>query len=140
MAVEGKLIEENVRIRRFEVDHNFDGWRLDKFLANRISGMSRSLAGRVARDGSVEVEPPRKVKAGTRLRLGDRVEIREELEPEVVQDAEVDVPVLERMDHLVGHRDLFEGRQSVVLEDGDTLVISPGVSGGTAAAVTEVLR
>ncbi len=91
MAVEGKLIEENVRIRRFEVDHNFDGWRLDKFLANRISGMSRSLAGRVARDGSVEVDPPRKVKAGTRLRLGDRVEIREELEPEVVQDAEVDI-------------------------------------------------
>ena len=35
---------------------------------------------------------------------------------------------------------LFEGRQSVVLEDGDTLVISPGVSGGTTAAVTEVLR
>lgn len=87
--MQGKRIEENVRVRRFEVDHNFDGWRLDKFLANRITGMSRSLAGRVACDGNVEVHPPRKIKAGTRLRLDDLVILREELEPEVVQDEQV---------------------------------------------------
>ncbi len=91
MAVDGRLIEENIRERRFEVDHNFDGWRLDKFLANRIDGMSRSLAGRVAKGGDVEVIPRRKIKAGTRLRNEDLVILREELPPEVVQDDEVSI-------------------------------------------------
>lgn len=86
-----EVIQENLRVRQFEVDHNFIGWRLDEFLANRIDGMSRSLAGRVAREGSVDVEPARKVKAGTRLRLHDRVTLKQELPPEEVQDAEVTV-------------------------------------------------
>lgn len=89
MAIEGRLIKENIRVRRFEVDHNFIGWRLDKYLANRITGMSRSLAGRVAKGGNVEVYPRRKIKAGTRLRLDDEVVLREELEPEIVQDEQV---------------------------------------------------
>ena len=88
---ETNLIEENIRVRRYDVDHNFIGWRLDQFLANRIEGMSRSLAGRVACSGTVEVLPERKVKAGTKLRLDDVVIIREELEPEVVQDEEASI-------------------------------------------------
>jgi 23S rRNA pseudouridine1911/1915/1917 synthase len=86
----GRLITKNVREREFEVDTNFDGWRLDKFLANRIPRLSRSFAGRIAKDGDVEVIPPRKVKAGTRLREDDVVILREELEPERVQDHEVE--------------------------------------------------
>lgn len=36
---------------------------------------------------------------------------------------------------------LFEGREDVTLSDGDTLVLSPGVSGGTTMAPTaEVAR
>lgn len=84
-------IEENVRERRFDVDQNFDGWRLDRYLANRIPRISRSFAGRIAREGSVEVIPDRKVKAGTRLRDRDVVIVREQLEPERVQDDEVDI-------------------------------------------------
>lgn len=87
---QGRLITENVRERTFDVDHNFDGWRLDLFLANRIPRISRSFAGRIAKEGNVEVIPPRKVKAGTRLRCDDVVILREELEPERVQDHEVD--------------------------------------------------
>jgi RluA family pseudouridine synthase len=87
----GRLIVENVRERSFEVDNNFDGWRLDKFLANRISRISRSFAGRIAKEGDVEVVPPRKIKAGTRLREDDVVIVREELDPERVQDHEVDL-------------------------------------------------
>lgn len=88
---QGKLITDNVRERTFEVDQNFDGWRLDLFLANRIPRISRSFAGRIAKEGDVEVIPPRKVKAGTKLREDDVVILREELEPERVQDHEVDV-------------------------------------------------
>lgn len=86
----GRLITENVREREFEVDHNFHGWRLDQFLANRIPRISRSFAGRIAKQGDVEVIPPRKIKAGTKLREDDLVILREELEPERVQDHEVE--------------------------------------------------
>lgn len=81
----------NIRERRFDVDHNFDGWRLDQFLANRIGRLSRSRAGEIARYGDVEIDPPRKVKAGTRLRLGDVVVIREHLPDETTQYDEVAV-------------------------------------------------
>jgi 23S rRNA pseudouridine1911/1915/1917 synthase len=86
----GRLITQNVREREFEVDTNFDGWRLDQFLANRIPRISRSFAGRIAKGGDVEVIPARKIKAGTRLREDDLVILREELEPERVQDHEVE--------------------------------------------------
>jgi 23S rRNA pseudouridine1911/1915/1917 synthase len=87
----GELITENVRERRYEVDGNNDGWRLDRFLAQCMPRISRSLAGRIARDGDVEVIPPRKVKAGTRLRNNDVVIVRQALDPERVQDADVEV-------------------------------------------------
>ncbi len=79
----------NVRERRYAVDQNFDGWRLDHYLANRIGRISRSRAGEIAKHGDVELVPPRKVKAGTRLHAGDVVILREHLPDEVVQDDEV---------------------------------------------------
>lgn len=81
----------NIRERRYVVDQNFEGWRLDQFLANRIGRLSRSRAGDIARYGDVEVEPPRKVKAGTRLRVGDVVIVREHLPEESVQYDEVEI-------------------------------------------------
>ena len=85
------LIEENVRVRRWEVDHNFDGWRLDKFIENRIGSISRTYAGKIAKYGDVEVIPDRKIKAGTFLREDDIVIVREELDPEWIQDPQVDI-------------------------------------------------
>jgi len=85
------LIEENVRVRRWEVDQNFDGWRLDKFLENRIGTISRTRAGEIAKHGDVEVLPDRKIKAGTFLRDGDTVIVREHLDPEWVQDPQVEI-------------------------------------------------
>ncbi len=82
---------ENVRERRYEVDSNFDGWRLDRFLANRIGRLSRTRAGEIAKYGDISIDPPRKVKAGTRLRLGDVVILREHLPPETVQYDEVSI-------------------------------------------------
>lgn len=87
----GALITENVRVRRYDVDSNNDGWRLDRYLTQCMPRISRSLAGRIARDGDVEVIPRRKIKAGTRLRNGDVVIVRHELAPERVQDAQVEI-------------------------------------------------
>ena len=83
--------EENVRERRFEVDQNFDGWRLDQFLANRIGRISRSRAGEIAKHGDVTIVPARKVKPSAKVRNGDVVIVREHLEPEIVQDDEVSI-------------------------------------------------
>lgn len=92
-------IEDNVRVRRWEVDQNFDGWRLDKFLQNRIGTISRTYAGKIAKHGDVEVHPERKIKAGTFLREGDTVIVREHLDPEWVQDPQVEI--LHRDDALI---------------------------------------
>lgn len=81
----------NVRERHFPVDQNFDGWRLDVFLANRIGRLSRTRAGDIAKFGDISLVPHRKVKASTRLRIGDLVVVREHLPPELVQDDEVTV-------------------------------------------------
>lgn len=84
------LIEDNVRVRRWTVDHNFDGWRLDKFLEHRIGTISRTKAGDIAKHGDVEITPDRKIKAGTFLREGDEIVVREHLDPEWVQDPQVE--------------------------------------------------
>ncbi|MEZ4460610.1 MAG: RluA family pseudouridine synthase [bacterium] len=81
----------NIRERHFPVDQNFDGWRLDVFLANRIGRLSRTRAGDIAKYGDIAIVPARKVKAGARLRQGDVVIVREHLPPERVQDDEVDL-------------------------------------------------
>ena len=84
--------EPNIRERHFDVDSNFDGWRLDQFLANRLGRVSRTRAAEIARYGDVAlIGRAQKLKASTRLRRGDVVVLRERLAPEVVQDDEVRV-------------------------------------------------
>lgn len=82
---------ENIRERHFPVDQNFEGWRLDWFLSNRIPRLSRSKAAEIVKFGDVTVWPERRAKASTRLHNGDLVILREHLPPETVQDDEVGV-------------------------------------------------
>lgn len=87
-----RLITENVRERAFPVDSNFEGWRLDKFLAQRLNRLSRDKANEIVRHGDLEVVPARgKIKPSLRLQRGDTVILREHLEPEWVQDAQVEL-------------------------------------------------
>ena len=82
----------NVRERRFEVDQNFEGWRLDQYLADRIPRLSRAKAGQIARHGDVRLQPPRgRLKASTRLQQGDVLIVREQLGEEQTQYDEVRV-------------------------------------------------
>ncbi len=83
--------QENIRERRFEVDHNFIGWRLDQFLCNRIPRLSRARASEICKHGDIQIEPERRVKASVRMRLGDVVVLREHLGAETVQYDEVEV-------------------------------------------------
>jgi 23S rRNA pseudouridine1911/1915/1917 synthase len=83
------LLTENTRERCFDVDSNFEGWRLDRFLANRLGRISRDRANEIARHGDVSLRPARKVKPSMKLRMGDVVVVREHLAPERVQDDQV---------------------------------------------------
>lgn len=93
MTTENK--NENVRERTFEVDQNFDGWRLDKFLCHRLPRLSRKRAAEIAKFGDVQLlrlsHPPQKIKASTKLIYLDKIVLREHLEPEVVLDEKVSI-------------------------------------------------
>lgn len=88
---EGEWISDNVRERHFLVDQNFEGWRLDYFLTNRIPRMSRTLANGIIRHGNVELRPFRRAKPSSRLQMHDVVVLRQPLETEQVQDAEASI-------------------------------------------------
>ena len=59
----------------FSVAAGDTGLRLDHYLVHRVSGMSRSAVGRLILSGHARVGGER-VKAGYRLRAGDRVTVR----------------------------------------------------------------
>ncbi len=92
---EREVINMNVRERHFLVDQNFEGWRLDQFLTNRIPRMSRTLANGVIRHGNVELRPFRRAKPSMRLQMDDVVILRQPLEEEEVQDAEASIVYLD---------------------------------------------
>jgi len=59
----------------FEVPADAEGSRLDRFLAERLTALSRSAVLRLIRDGAVEVDGARPSKAGLALRPGMRVQV-----------------------------------------------------------------
>lgn len=84
-------IATNIRERHFTVDSNFKSWRLDVFLAQRLGRMSRDRANEIVKHGDITLRPKRKIKPSLKLRVGDVVIVREHLDAEHVQDAEVSV-------------------------------------------------
>ncbi len=91
-GADARLIQDNVRERSFPVDSNFVGCRLDRFLSLRLARLSRSKANSIIRFGDLEIVPSgRTPKPSLRLQTGESVVLRERLEPEWVQDAEVDI-------------------------------------------------
>lgn len=89
------LIKENIRVRNFEVDQNFVNWRLDQFIAHRISRISRSKASEIIKLGDIEIhrasEKPGKIKPSTKLILGDIIILKEYLPPEEILDDGIEI-------------------------------------------------
>lgn len=67
---------------QMEVAENYDGWRLDQFLVQKIRRTSRTKVQRYIRS-NVTIMPPRRVKPSMRVRTGDVVIItrRERIMP-----------------------------------------------------------
>lgn len=55
---------------RLVVERNYEGWRLDRWLAQKLRRASRSQAARIVREGA-RFADGRPAKAGARLRAGD---------------------------------------------------------------------
>lgn len=75
--------DEPLFIEELRVEENYNGWRIDLYLTEKIRRASRSqVRGYLA--NNVEMVPPRKVKAGTIVRTGDLIRIirRERVMPD----------------------------------------------------------
>lgn len=80
------LTEPHTRefVEELVVEENYDGWRLDRYLTEKIRRASRSQVRRYLSE-NVTITPARKVKPGTTVRTGDTIRIvrREKTMPDV---------------------------------------------------------
>lgn len=65
----------------FEVEKKFDGWRIDQFLAERLTGYSRSKVQKILDDARVHKDG-RPAKTHSRIKTGDKVEVAYLRKPE----------------------------------------------------------
>jgi 23S rRNA pseudouridine1911/1915/1917 synthase len=118
------------RVRRTEVQVAAaeKGERLDRFLASRVSGLSRSrlkaliLAGEVTADGNTIRDPGQRVNAGERIIV--TVPPDEPAEP---QGEEIPLTVL------------FEDRQLIVIDKPKGLVVHPAAGNPTGTLVNALI-
>lgn len=95
-------------IDTYDVAVNYNGWRIDRFLAEKMSRASRSQVARIIRQGNVYIGQ-RRTSPATIVRHGDRVEIPR------TEHADPDTPALEEV--------------RVLHDEGDLLVLNkpPGL-------------
>lgn len=124
---------EGQEVQWVEVTEGQVGQRVDNFLMTRVKGVPRSLIYRIVRKGEVRVNKKR-VKADTRLALGDLVRIPPlRLAPrEAVQD------VSDNLRNLLAGNVLVEGRDWLVINKPSGLAVHGG--SGVKIGLIEALR
>ena len=84
----------------FEVDKKFDGWRIDQFLAERLTGYSRSKVQKILDEARVHKDG-RPAKTHSRIKTGDKVEVAYLRKPEKALAPDATLPVLHEDDDLL---------------------------------------
>jgi 23S rRNA pseudouridine1911/1915/1917 synthase len=84
----------------FEVDKKFDGYRIDRFLAERLAGYSRNKVQKILAEARV-LKGGRKAKANARVKTSDKIEIAYLRKPEVPLASDASLPVLFEDEHLL---------------------------------------
>jgi 23S rRNA pseudouridine1911/1915/1917 synthase len=77
----------------FEVDKKFDGYRIDRFLAQRLVGYSRHRVQGILAEARV-LKENRPAKANTRVHTGDKIQIAYLRRPETPLAPEASIPIL----------------------------------------------
>ena len=92
--------DEQMRRVRFELQHDLDK-RLDKYLTDRISFLSRTQLQKLIDDGEVKVNS-RPAKASTKLNKGDVVEVVVPAPPaKDIQPEDIPLEVMYEDDHII---------------------------------------
>ena len=77
----------------FEVDKQYDGYRIDRFLSQRLIGYSRSKVQSILEAARV-LKGDRPAKANTKVRTGEKIQIAYLRRPEAPLDDQAVIPVL----------------------------------------------
>jgi len=77
----------------FEVDKKFDGWRLDQFLTQRLTGYSRNKIQKILAEARVHKDG-KTTKTNSRVKSGDKIEVAYLRKPEKPLAADAALPVL----------------------------------------------
>src|SRR5271157_5044898 len=77
----------------FEVDKKFDGYRIDRFLAQRLTGYSRHKVQSILSEARVQ-KKGRTAKANSKVRTGDQIQIAYLRRPEKPLAPEATLPTL----------------------------------------------
>lgn len=84
----------------FQVDPRFDGFRIDRYLAQRLAAYSRSRVQSILKDSRV-LRDDRPVKASSKVRAGDKILIAYPRRPEAPLPEDASIPILFEDDALV---------------------------------------
>jgi 23S rRNA-/tRNA-specific pseudouridylate synthase len=84
----------------FEVDKKFDGWRIDQFLTERLTGYSRSKVQKILTDARVHKDG-KPAKINSRVKTSDRIEVAYLRKPEKPLAPEAALEILFEDEHLV---------------------------------------
>ena len=77
----------------FEVDKKYDGYRIDRFLTQRLMGYSRSKIQGILAEARV-LKENRPAKPNTKVRSGDKIQIAYLRRPEAPLAADAALPIL----------------------------------------------
>lgn len=124
---------EGQDVQWVEVTEGQVGQRVDNFLITRVKGVPRSLIYRIVRKGEVRVNKKR-VKADTRLALGDLVRIP----PLKLAPREAVQQVSDNLRNLLAGNVLVEGRDWLVINKPSGLAVHGG--SGVKIGLIEALR
>ena len=95
----------------FEVDKKYDGYRIDRFLAQRLVGYSRNRVQGILAEARV-LKEDRPAKANTKVRTGEKIQIAYLRRPEAPLEAEASIPILYEDADLAPNRRQFVVDQS----------------------------
>ncbi len=109
-------------VDRWVVETNYDGWRLDQYLAQKLKRATRSQVRRILQGGAVRFADGRRARPASRVRPGDVVELPrvERADPDtpslddvrVLYDAD-DVLVLDKPAGMLVHRTAHEATRTI---------------------------